>query len=122
MIESAARRSSALSTNAPDTAVIAVQQISRAGLNPALAAAAAAVGDGFPNMGRVSIRVNDTYARVARTVTVASPLHPGVTPRRVANATAVASTSEAAPEPAASDVGGGRIPDRRHASAVGPRW
>ena len=48
-------------------AVLAVQQVSRAGLNPALAAAAAA-GDAFPNTGRAFLRVRNAHATVARTV------------------------------------------------------
>ena len=61
-------------------AVLAVQQISRAGLNPALAAAAAA-GDAFPNTGRVFLRVKNAHATVARTVTAVSQLPAGAIPQ-----------------------------------------
>lgn len=54
----------------------AVQPISRAGLSPALAAAAAA-GDALPNTGRAFLRVKNTYAAVARTVTAVSQLPVG---------------------------------------------
>src|SRR5436190_12863107 len=64
-------------------AVLAVQQIVRAGLNPALAAAAAG-GDAFPNTGRVFLRVKNAHATVARTVTVASQLPPGAIPQGAA--------------------------------------
>ena len=57
-------------------AVLAVQQIARAGLNPALAAAAAG-GDAFPNTGRVFLRVANANVGAARTVTVASQLPAG---------------------------------------------
>ena len=60
-------------------AIFALQQISRAGLNPALAAAAAG-GDAFPNTGRVFLRVKNAHATVARTATVASQLPPGAVP------------------------------------------
>lgn len=61
-------------------AVLAVQAISRAGLNPALAAASAG-GDSFPNTGRVFLRVKNAHATLARTVTVASQLSAGATPQ-----------------------------------------
>ena len=60
-------------------AVLAVQQISRTGLNPALAAASAG-GDAFPNTGRVFLRVKNGHATIARTVTLASQLPPGAVP------------------------------------------
>ena len=61
-------------------AVLAVQQIARTGLNPALAAASPA-GDAFPNVGRDFLRVKNAHATVARTVTVASQLPPGAIPQ-----------------------------------------
>jgi hypothetical protein len=64
-------------------AVLAVQQISRAGLNPALAAAAAG-GDAFPNSGKVFLRAKNAHATVARTVTVASQLPAGALPQGAA--------------------------------------
>ena len=66
-------------------ATLAVQQISRAGLNPALAAAAAA-GDAFPNTGRVFLRVKNAHATVARTVTAVSQLPAGAIPQGAAKA------------------------------------
>jgi len=60
-------------------AILAVQQISRAGLNPALAAASAG-GDAFPNTGRAFLRVKNGHATLARTVTVASQLPVGAIP------------------------------------------
>ncbi len=60
-------------------AILAVQQISRTGLNPALAAASAG-GDAFPNTGRAFLRVKNAHATLARTVTVASQLPPGAIP------------------------------------------
>jgi hypothetical protein len=64
-------------------AVLAVQQIVRAGLNPALAAASAG-GDAFPNTGRVFLRVKNANAAAARNVTVASQLPPGALPQGAA--------------------------------------
>ena len=61
-------------------AVLTVQDISRAGLNPSLAAAAAG-GDAFPNAGRAFLRVKNAHATVARTVTVASQLPAGAIPQ-----------------------------------------
>ena len=61
-------------------AVLAVQQIVRAGMNPALVAAAAG-GDAFPNTGRVFLRVANANAGAARTVTVASQLPAGAIPQ-----------------------------------------
>ena len=61
-------------------AVLAVQQIVRTGLAPALAAAAAG-GDAFPNTGRVFLRVANANAGAARTVTVASQLPAGAIPQ-----------------------------------------
>ena len=61
-------------------AVLAVQQIVRTGLNPALAAAAAG-GDAFPNTGRVFLRVANAHATLARTATVASQLPAGAIPQ-----------------------------------------
>jgi len=64
-------------------AVLAVQQISRAGLNTALAAAAAG-GDAFPNAARAFLRVKNGHATVARTVTVESQLPAGALPQGAA--------------------------------------
>jgi len=50
-------------------AVLTVQAITRAGLEPALAAAAAA-GDAFPNTGREFLVVKNAHATLSRTVTV----------------------------------------------------
>ena len=61
-------------------AILGVQQISRAGMNPALAAAAAG-GDAFPNTGRVFLRVKNAHATVARTVTAVSQLPAGAIPQ-----------------------------------------
>jgi hypothetical protein len=61
-------------------AVLAVQQIARTGLNPALAAAAAA-GDAFANAGRTFLRVKNAHATVARTVTAVSQLPAGAIPQ-----------------------------------------
>jgi hypothetical protein len=66
-------------------ATLAVQQISRAGLNPALAAAAAG-GDAFPNTGRAFLRVKNAHATVARTVTGVSQLPAGAIPQGAAKA------------------------------------
>ena len=66
-------------------AILAVQQISRPGLNPALAAAAVA-GDAFPNTGRVVLRVKNAHATVARTVTAVSQLPAGAIPQGAAKA------------------------------------
>jgi hypothetical protein len=77
-------------------AVLAVQQISRAGLNPALAAASAG-GDAFPNAGRAFLRVKNANAAAARNVTVASQLPPGALPQGAAKtdlAVAVPALSE----------------------------
>jgi hypothetical protein len=60
-------------------AVLAIQDIIRAGLNPALVAAAAG-GDAFPNKGHVFLRVKNAHATVARTVTVVSQLPAGAIP------------------------------------------
>jgi hypothetical protein len=64
-------------------AVLAVQQIARTGLAPALAAAAAG-GDSFPNTGRVWLRVVNADLAVARTVTIASQLSAGALPQGAA--------------------------------------
>ena len=64
-------------------AVLTVQDISRTGLNPPLAAAAAG-GDAFPNAGRAFLRVKNAHATVARTVTVASQLPVGALPQGAA--------------------------------------
>jgi hypothetical protein len=61
-------------------AVLAVQEIARAGLNPALTAAAAG-GDAFPNAGRVFLRVKNAHAANPRVVTVASQLPAGAIPQ-----------------------------------------
>ena len=66
-------------------AVLAVQQITRAGLDPALAAAAAG-GDAFPNTGRVFLRVANANVGAARTVTIASQLPAGAIPQGAAKA------------------------------------
>ena len=66
-------------------AVLTVQQISRAGIDPALVAAAAG-GDAFPNAGRAFLRVKNAHATVARTVTVASQLPAGAIPQGAAKA------------------------------------
>ena len=60
-------------------AVLAIQQIARTGLNPALAAAAAG-GDAFPNVGRVFLRVVNANVGAARTVTITSQLPAGAIP------------------------------------------
>ena len=64
-------------------AILVVQQISRAGLNPSLAAAAAA-GDAFPNTGHVFFRVKNAHAATPRNVTVASQLPAGAIPQGAA--------------------------------------
>ncbi len=61
-------------------AFLAIQQISRAGLNPALAAASAG-GDAFPNAGRAFLRVKNANVAAPRNVTVASQLPPGALPQ-----------------------------------------
>jgi hypothetical protein len=61
-------------------AVLTIQQISRAGLNPALAAAGAA-GDSFPNTGRVFLRVKNAHASASRQVTVESQITAGALPQ-----------------------------------------
>jgi anti-sigma factor RsiW len=66
-------------------AVLAVQAITRAGLNPATVAASAG-GDAFPNSGRVFLRVVNDHATVARTVTVASQIPAGAIPQGSAKA------------------------------------
>ena len=66
-------------------AVLAIQQISRAGLNPALVAAVAG-GDAFPNKGHVFLHVKNAHATAARTVTAASQLPPGALPQGAAKA------------------------------------
>ncbi len=66
-------------------AVLAVQQITRAGLNAALDAASAA-GDAFPNTGRVFLRVANANVGAARTVTVASQLPTGALPQGASKA------------------------------------
>jgi hypothetical protein len=76
LIESAVERSSVQSTEKIDMAILAIQRIARAGLNPALAAAAA--GDAFPNTGRALLRVKNAHATVARTETALSQLPAGV--------------------------------------------
>lgn len=64
-------------------AVLAVQQIARTGLAPALAAAAAG-GDAFPNAGKVFLRVANANVGAARTVTVASQIPTGAIPEGTA--------------------------------------
>ena len=61
-------------------AVLAVQEITRAGLDSALAAAAAG-GDSFPNTGRAFLRVANANVGAARTVTIASQLPAGAIPQ-----------------------------------------
>lgn len=73
-------------------AILAVQQISRAGLNPALAAAAAA-GDSLPNTGRVFLRVKDAHAANARNVTVASQVPTDAVPQAATAAHIAAAVS-----------------------------
>jgi hypothetical protein len=63
--------------------VLAVQQITRPGLSPALAAAAAG-GDAFANIGRVFLRVKNAHATAGRNVTVASQLPAGALPQGAA--------------------------------------
>jgi len=95
-------------------AVLAVQQIVRAGLNPALAAASAG-GDAFPNTGRVFLRVKNANAAAARNVTVASQLPPGALPQGAAKtdlAVAVPALSErwiGPLDPAAFNDNNGRV-------------
>ena len=64
-------------------AVLAVQQITRAGLDAALAAAAAG-GDAFANTGRAFLRVSNAHLSAARTVTIASQLPAGAIPQGAA--------------------------------------
>ena len=66
-------------------AVLTVQQISRAGLDPSLDAASAG-GDAFPNSGRVFLRVANANVGAARTVTVASQLPAGALPQGASKA------------------------------------
>ncbi len=95
-------------------AVLAVQQISRAGLDAALAAAAAG-GDAFPNTGRVFLRVANAHISAARTVTIASQLPAGAIPQGAAKtdiAVAVLATEERwiGPfDPAAFNDANGRV-------------
>lgn len=69
-------------------AVLAVQQIARAGLGPALAAAAAG-GDAFANTGDEFLRVVNANVGAARTVTVASQIPVGGVPQGTAKANLV---------------------------------
>ena len=64
-------------------AVLTVQQISRAGLDPVLDPAAAG-GDAFPNTGRVFLRVANANLAASRTVTIASQLPAGALPQGAA--------------------------------------
>ncbi len=64
-------------------AILAIQQISRVGLNPSVAAAAAG-GDAFPNTGKVFLRAKNANAAAARTLTVASQLPAGAVPQGAA--------------------------------------
>jgi hypothetical protein len=66
-------------------ATLTVQQISRAGINPTLAAAAAG-GDAFANSGKTFMRVKNGHATLARTVTIASQLPAGAIPQGTAKA------------------------------------
>lgn len=61
-------------------AVLTVQQVALAGLNPSYAAASAG-GDSFPNDGKIVLHVKNTNG-AARTVTVVSqrPASPGLAP------------------------------------------
>lgn len=52
-------------------AVLAVQQIDRTGVTPALAAAAAG-GDSFPNSGKTYFHAKNAHASASRTLTFAS--------------------------------------------------
>lgn len=72
-------------------AVLTVQQVALAGLNPSYAAAAAG-GDSFLNDGKVVLHVKNTNGS-ARTVTVASqrPATPGLAPAN--NAVSVPATT-----------------------------
>ncbi len=64
-------------------AVLTVQQISRAGIDPTLDPAAAG-GDAFPNSGRVFLRVVNADLATSRTVTVVSQLPAGALPQGAA--------------------------------------
>ena len=77
-------------------AVLAVQAIVRAGVVPALAAAAAG-GDSFLNGGRVYLHVANANVGAARTVTITSQLPAGALPQGAAKtdlAVVVAASSE----------------------------
>lgn len=66
-------------------AVLTVLAITRTGLEPALAAAAAG-GDAFPNTGREFLLVKNSHATLYRTVTVASQIPTGAVPQGTAKA------------------------------------
>lgn len=95
-------------------ATLTVQQISRAGLTPAFAAAAAG-GDAFANSGKTYLHVKNANVGAARTVTLASQLPAGAIPQGAAKgdlAVVVAASGEkliGPLDPAAFNDANGRV-------------